>query len=314
MEKVLVILPDNNKGKYLAKGYADTFRSLSYFVIERKLYDLNAKEIIHFKPDIIFTFWSQMKSNASTKVFFSEYKSDKTIFINVSEYIDEIPVEVINLEKSFCFSSDSKGKNKILPAVAAESYKRKFSGYKYLLTFAGNPAYKDRECILSKIIYNFGIINIFCRSFDFYKSVDEIYKNKFLDDKYIELYRESYRGYVETQKELSYIYSHTKVNIDLQNEKSKSINYRCFEILASGGFVIAPYSKTLLKYFEDGKEIETYKNSTELVDKIRFYTQNSNLGFLISSKGKTKAVSNHTLTDRLKIILKVVYGKNFSSR
>lgn len=314
MDKVLVIIPDNNKGKYIAKGYADAFRSLSYFVIERKLYDLKSEEIMQFKPDIIFTFWSQMKTNASVKVFFTEYKCDKTTFINVAEYKDEILSDVQNLNKAFCFSSDSTGKNKILPAVSAESYKRKFSGYKYLISFSGNPAYKEREKILSKIIYNFGIINIFCRSFDFYKSVDEIYKNKFLDDKYLELYRESYRGYVESQKELSYIYSHSKINIDLPSEKPKPINYRCFEILSSGGFLIAPYNKTLIKYLDDGSEFETFEKSDELIDKIRFYLQNANIGFLIASKGKRKVVSNYTLGDRLKVILKVVYGKDFSSR
>ena len=314
MKKVLVILPDNNKGKYIAKGYADAFRSLSYFVIERKLYDLNSQEIIKYKPDIIFTFWLQMKTNASAKVFFNEYVNENTVFINVAEYLDDIPEEIQNNDKTYCFTSDSTGKKKILPAVAPESYKRKFSGYKYLLTFSGNPAYTEREKILSKIIYNFGIINIFCRSFDFYKSVDEIYKNKFLDDKYIDLYRESYRGYVESQKELSYIYSHSKVNIDLTGEKPKSINYRCFEILASGGFLIAPNNKTLLKYFDDGKELETYKSSTELIDKVRFYMKNANLGLLIASKGKRNVVSNHSLCDRLKVMLKVIYGKNFSSR
>ena len=45
MEKVLVILPDNNKGRYIAKGYSSAFRNMSYFVIEKKIYDLNVDEI-----------------------------------------------------------------------------------------------------------------------------------------------------------------------------------------------------------------------------------------------------------------------------
>ena len=41
MDKVLVILPDNNKGKYLAKAYSSAFSELSFFVIERKIFDLH---------------------------------------------------------------------------------------------------------------------------------------------------------------------------------------------------------------------------------------------------------------------------------
>lgn len=313
MEKVLIILPDNNKGKYIAKGYSDAFKAMSYFVIERKLYDLNVEEIKHLKPHIIFTFWSVMKSNAGLKVFFNEYYNPNTLIIHTAELLEDIPNELIDKENTYCFTSDSKKKNKIMPAINPENYKRKFTGYKYSLTFAGNPANIEREKILAKLIYNFGIINIFCRSFDFYKSVDEIYRNKLLDNKYIDLYRESYRGYVESTKELSYIYSHSKVNIDLISNKNKYINYRCLEILASGGFLITPFNKTIVKYFEDGKELETYKTDTELTDKIRFYLNNSNLGFLIASKGKVNAVSNHSFYDRLKMIMKVIYGKNSCS-
>ena len=312
MDKVLIILPDNNKGKFIARGYAEAFKALSYFVIERKLYDLNKDEIKELHPNIIFTFWSMMKSNATLKVFFNEFNNSETIKIHLAELLEEIPEEEHEKDNTFCFSSNSKKKFKIIPAINTENYRRKFTGYKYLITFAGNPAYTTREKILSKLIYNFGIINIFCRSYDFYKSVDEIYKNKYLDNKYIDLYRESYRGYVESEKELSYVYSHSKVNIDM--ESNKKINYRCLEVLSSGGFLITPHNKEIIKYFEVGKEIETYKTDFELIDKIRFYLKNTNLGYLIASKGKINTASNHSFCDRLKIILKVVYGKDISRR
>ena len=45
MDKALIIISDNNKGKYISKGFANSFRELSYFVIEKKIYDLNIEKI-----------------------------------------------------------------------------------------------------------------------------------------------------------------------------------------------------------------------------------------------------------------------------
>ena len=56
MDKVLVIIPDNNKGKNIAKGYISAFKDLNYFVIEKKIYDLSLDEVNLIKPDIIFVF------------------------------------------------------------------------------------------------------------------------------------------------------------------------------------------------------------------------------------------------------------------
>ena len=313
MEKVLVILPDNNKGRYIAKGYSSAFRNMSYFVIEKKIYDLNVDEIKKIKPNIIFIFWSLMEQNSQLLNVLNALDFSDTLLINVSELINEIPLKFQNGNNIISFSSDAKKKNyKILPAVMPDAYKRKFTEYKYMVTFSGNPAYSKREKLLSEIVYNFGIINIFCRSYDFYKSVDDIYKNKLLNDKYIDLYRESYRGYVETQKELSFIYSHSKINIDMLSEKEKAINYRCMEILSSGGFLLAPYNKTIVKYFDNGKEIETYKTSVDLIDKMRFYIKNTNLALLISAKGRRNVISNHSFNDRLKLIMKVANDKSIS--
>ena len=248
MEKVLVIIPDNNKGKYISKGFSYAFKELSYYVSEKKIYDLNRDEIKSYSPDIIFSFWSDITQNSELKDFINNYNDEKTVLIHYAEAMKDIPADYKDKKNNYCFSYDGQKKQHTMPAVNVKDYKRKFTGYKYLITFAGNPAYKNRELILSKLIYNFGIINIFCRSYDFYKSVDEIYKSKLLNDKYIDLYRESYRGYVEKQTELAYIYSSTKVNLDLENPNKKSVNYRCMEILASGGFLISKYNNSIIKY------------------------------------------------------------------
>lgn len=315
MDKVYVITPDNNKGKYITNGYVSAFKDLSYFVMERKIYDLNVDEIKNFKPHLIFCFWSEIKQNATITEFLNNTENKDIIYIHLAEKKEDIPTEFLKKEHNFCFYTDSKTKkNLILPCIRAKDYKTKFRGYKYSITFAGNPSYENREEILAKLIQNYGPINIFCRSFDFYKSLEDIEKKNLLSKDFLELYKVSYQGYVENQKELAVIYATSKINLDIANPNKKQINYRSLEILASGGFLLAEKTDPLVRQFEDGKEIETYKTIEELIDKIDFYKKNLNIAQAIIQNGKKNAISNHSYIDRLKKVLKTVYGKDISNR
>ncbi len=312
MDKALIIISDNNKGKYISKGFANSFRELSYFVIEKKIYDLNIEEIKKIKPDIVMIFWTDMNQKDILIDFFKDYQSK---IISLAELKNDIPKEFQRKENNYIFTSDAKTKKHLLiPSIDVKMYKTKFNGFNYNITFSGNPAYKNREIILSRLIQNFGVINLFCRSFDFYKSLDDIYKNKYLDEYFLELYKSSYKGYVENQKELSQIYCSSKINIDMENENKKNINYRVLEITASGGFLIAPENSVIKENFESGYELETYKSTDDLTDKINFYLKNVNIAQMIASKGRIATIGNHNNYDRLKTILKAVYGKDISSR
>ena len=313
MDKVLVIIPDNNKGKYLAKAYSSAFSELSFFVIERKIFDLSVEEVQKINPSIVFTFWSDMKNNDTLMEFFALLKLTDAVFINCAELLFDIPKSFH--KKTYCFTADSeKLKYKFLLGVNPKEYKTKFKGYKYSITFAGNPAYPNREKILATLVKNFGRINIFARSYDFYKSVDEIILSGLLDDNLIEVYRASYMGYVENQKELSNIFVSSKINIDMQNPDKLAINYRFFEILASGGFLLSHYDESSLYNFEEGKDFEAYDNEIDLVDKVNFYLKNANISQSIAYNGRKHVASNHSFYGRLKKMLKVIYGEDFSNR
>ena len=313
MDKVLVILPDDNKGKYIAKGYSNAFKDLSYFVIEKKIYDLNIDEIKKISPHLIFCYWSSSMNKVELTNFLHNISEGSKI-IYLAETKEEIPEELIKKENSFTYYFEGgKAKNKLLPAINIKDYKTKFKQYKYGITFAGNPACIEREKILSDLIMKYGNINIFCRSYDFYKSADEIESLKLLTGRFLDLYRASYRGYVETTKELAQIYISSKINLDLPSPNKLEMNYRCLEITASGGFLIAPKHKNIEKRFELGKEIEIYNNSVDLNDKIEFYLRNLNIAQLISAKGRKNTASNYSYIDRVKKIIKEIYGKDISN-
>jgi len=307
MKKVLALIPDNNKGKFIVKGFTEAFRKLSFFVYEIKIYDLNIDKINNISPDIIFMFHQN-----TSETFLNDYSLNAD-FIHCAEYIENIPQYNENSGRHYIFASNSKNrKNKYIQPVSADDYKTSFEGYKYNISFAGSPACGNREIILSELVKNFGVINIFCPSYCFYKSLDEIRQKKLLDEKYIKLYQMSYRGYVSSQKELACIYAAAKVNIDIQSPKPKDINYRLLEITASGGFIEAPYSKTLIKQYDDGRDIETYKNVPELIDKTAFYLKNTGLAQIIAENGRNNTVSNFSYYDRLKTMLKAAYGRDFN--
>ncbi len=315
MEKVLLIIPENNKGKYILKGFGNSFKELSYFVIEKKIPDLNTEETIQINPEIIVFLWSNVREYEKLSDYYVSLKDSGIKFIHLAESIKNVPPEIKRNTDNYIFSIDSEIKKyKIKQSINASEYKTNFDGYKYKITFAGNPAYKEREKLLSELIKNFGPINIFCRSFDFYKSADEILKEGILDEHYLELYRASYKGYVESKKELADIYVSSGVNLDMRNPDKENINYRCLEITSSGGFLIAAESEDYNKYFESGKETEVYNTAEELTDKINFYLKNLNLAQLIAAKGKKRTITNYGSKDVLKTILKVVYGKDISSR
>lgn len=311
MERVLIILSDNNKGRFIAKGYSDAFKNLSYFVYERKIKDLNTDEIKNLNCDIIFIFWSDLHQKEDVVNVLNEIENEKCITINCAERKDDILGVILNKKNSFNFHPRND-KYDYIPGVNPSAYKAKFDKYKYSISFSGNPAQHNREVTLSKLIYKFGSLNIFCRSFDFYKSLDEISQKKLLDNDFIELYKNSYRGYAESSKELSEIYCSSEINIDLKNENKDVLNYRIFEISASGGFLLTPFSQDSTKYFENGKEIETYVSDSDLIDKIEFYKKNLNLAQMIALNSRKNTASNHTFDDRLKVILKAIYGKNIN--
>lgn len=314
MKKAITIISDNNKGKFISKGFSNAFKKLSFFVYDMKIYDFDVNAINKIAPDIIFIFWSDIREKSELQNSIEAISCDVD-FIHCAEFLDDIPQNFQKMKGHYIFAGDNKNKkNKYIQPVSASDYKAYFNGYKYNITFAGNPSYKNREIILSQLIKNFGRINIFSRSFDFYKSLDEIAGQKLLNEYELELYNNSYKGCADSTKELADIYASSKINIDIANERFKDINYRLLEITASGGFVIAPFSIGAAKQYDKGKDIETYRDIYELTDKTEFYLKNTNLAQMIALNGKKNTVSNFSYYDKLKTMLKVIYGKNFSSR
>ena len=312
MKKILIIQPESEKELFISQGCAKAFRSLGIAVVEKPFKNINLEELKDTKFDFVF--------NCEKKIiplldenFISSIKTETYVhFLEDISGLNEY--KVFNLKNNFIFSSDknlSKERSArfLTPAIDAPSYKTMFKEYKYQITFAGKVDSLQRLKILTKIIENFGEINIFADIDDFNRSIKLIEQENLLNDFLLSLYKNSYRGYLRTQEELGKLYSQTKMNLDLGKENADKLNYRVFEVLASGGFLLAEDNNYIKTYFDDGKELETFKTTDEAIDKIRFYLQNLNIAQSIALNGKRRVSTSYTFKDRAKEILTTIKEK-----
>ena len=110
-------------------------------------------------------------------------------------------------------------------------------------------------------------------------------------------------GYFE---EMARIYSSAKIvfNCSLRND----INMRVFEALASGSLLVTNDLTENGQHtlFRDGVHLVTYRDSDELLDKLRYYLRRDDLRERIAAAGRAEALDKHTYVDRMQRIVDAV--------
>jgi predicted SAM-dependent methyltransferase len=92
-------------------------------------------------------------------------------------------------------------------------------------------------------------------------------------------------------------YSMADKKIDLT--ENETANMRIFEATGEGVFLLTEYHKNLSNLFEIGKEIETYSDEKELLDKINYYSIHENERNEIAINGQQKCLREHSLDNRI---------------
>ncbi|MFF2589973.1 glycosyltransferase [Peribacillus butanolivorans] len=87
-----------------------------------------------------------------------------------------------------------------------------------------------------------------------------------------------------------------------------SINPRTFEISACGTFQLSDIRQELKRYYEIGKEIETYTSPSELTEKIDYFLNHDEERNTIAQRGYIQTLKSHTYAKRLATLLKLIYG------
>ncbi|MCP5267989.1 MAG: glycosyltransferase [Zoogloeaceae bacterium] len=77
------------------------------------------------------------------------------------------------------------------------------------------------------------------------------------------------------------------------------INLRIFEALAAGCFLLTDHCDELAELFEIGTEIETFRSSRELVEKVRHYLAHPEARQAIAAAGHAAFLAHHNWKSRL---------------
>ncbi len=94
------------------------------------------------------------------------------------------------------------------------------------------------------------------------------------------------------------------INSHLWSSFESGVNLRIFETLALKGFLLTDYCEELNDVFKLGHEIETFKTSEEMIDKIDYYLKHDNERKQIAKNGHARFMKDYTWEARLKLFAK----------
>ncbi len=116
-------------------------------------------------------------------------------------------------------------------------------------------------------------------------------------------------GGVLSDDEMVKTFSRAKINLGFSScgdthrgeERIVQVRLRDFEVPMSGGFYLVEHMDELGEFFELGREIETYRDFSELRDKVRFYLQHDDARETIRRAGFARARRDHTWQKRFEM-------------
>lgn len=79
----------------------------------------------------------------------------------------------------------------------------------------------------------------------------------------------------------------------------ESANMRLFEATGIGGFLLTGHYDNLARYFDPGKEVETFSSEGELLEKIRHYLAHPEERRAIAARGQRRCLSEHGMSRRI---------------
>lgn len=121
-----------------------------------------------------------------------------------------------------------------------------------------------------------------------------------------------------SQEEMIKIFNQSKINLNLSNssqpwwknilhrQEHQQIKGRNFEIPGCGDFIISGEADNLNDYYKIGTEIEVYKNTKDLIKKIKYFLSHDKERQEIAQAGYRRTIQEHTYEKRFMEIFKRV--------
>lgn len=321
MYNILAISPVSIAGALIIRGLTKGFQQLGCNTLVFDLRELDYELVNCFKPDFVLGYdYVHFVNQSAERII-------KDLNIPVIHYFADDPNDNFahsgdfslpeRLSKSegivFCWDkqhiSSFTNECYYLPlGVDPDLYAidKTDRGEQPEILFTGRPLTERRLLILSEIVKNFpGKLGIYSYKKHFETSITEMQRMNLLNNQDLENYKNCYRGFLETEKELAQVYADSKIVLNITMDQGlSSMNYRVLEVLASEGFLLTDYKQDAADYFTADKDLVFYQNKAELIDKMRFYLNNDAQRKSIAQSGKINVISNHTFKQRAEEIIK----------
>ena len=81
---------------------------------------------------------------------------------------------------------------------------------------------------------------------------------------------------------------------------------RLFEVTGSGTMLLAFHQESISEYFEIGKELITFKDEEDCLQKINYYLQNTAELEKIADAGRIRTLKEHTFENRANQLLTII--------
>ena len=123
-----------------------------------------------------------------------------------------------------------------------------------------------------------------------------------------------YRGGADHGDELTLIYCASGINLDIPRlYQRQTITMRIFDILASGGFVLAERSAALEAVFEEDRHLAYYDSHDELNDVLARWRSAAHARDAIAKAGRQEVLDKHQIKHRVEKIFSGIWGAGFAN-
>jgi len=89
-------------------------------------------------------------------------------------------------------------------------------------------------------------------------------------------------------------------------KKREQIKGRNFEIPGCGGFLLTSDADNLTNYYQHSREIVIYKDTNDMIDKIKYYLKHNEERESIARAGYEHTLADHTYEKRFREIFKAI--------
>ena len=198
-------------------------------------------------------------------------------------YREDVLTDIINTDTKIDIFSEMSEVSVLKDVVLIKSKKILFSVYNFL------KAVKLPKGALNKLPYYSRISNW------------EDFKSEMFNGKLKKAIKKAKYGMSLYHTMLGY---KCVLNIHGDLAKNEAANMRMFEVTGMGRLLITDWKPNLHLFFEDGKEVLSFKNSAECIEKIEWVKRNPEAAALIAKAGQQRTLKTHNFDLRAESMLK----------